>query len=70
MSTRLEGKTALVTGATSNIGSWVAGLGIPVGALYASTKGAMETLTRAWAGGTRLTITLPLPAGRDAGSPV
>ena len=24
-------------------------MGIPVGALYASTKGAMETLTRAWA---------------------
>ena len=25
------------------------GSGIPVGALYSSTKGAMETLTRAWA---------------------
>jgi NAD(P)-dependent dehydrogenase (short-subunit alcohol dehydrogenase family) len=30
-------------------GSWVARLGIPVGALYSSTKGALETLTRAWA---------------------
>jgi NAD(P)-dependent dehydrogenase (short-subunit alcohol dehydrogenase family) len=32
-----------------NLGSWIARLGIPVGALYSSTKGAMETLTRAWA---------------------
>lgn len=31
------------------MGSWIARLGIPVGALYSSTKGAMETLTRAWA---------------------
>ncbi|MEC3952418.1 SDR family oxidoreductase [Nocardia sp. CDC153] len=36
-------------GVIINLGSWVARLGIPVGALYASTKGAMETLTRAWA---------------------
>jgi NAD(P)-dependent dehydrogenase (short-subunit alcohol dehydrogenase family) len=36
-------------GAVVNLGSWVARLGIPVGALYASTKGATETLTRAWA---------------------
>jgi NAD(P)-dependent dehydrogenase (short-subunit alcohol dehydrogenase family) len=36
-------------GAIVNLGSWVARLGIPVGALYASTKGALETLTRAWA---------------------
>jgi NAD(P)-dependent dehydrogenase (short-subunit alcohol dehydrogenase family) len=36
-------------GAIINLGSWVARLGIPVGSLYASTKGAMETLTRAWA---------------------
>jgi NAD(P)-dependent dehydrogenase (short-subunit alcohol dehydrogenase family) len=36
-------------GAVINLGSWVARLGIPVGALYGSTKGAMETLTRAWA---------------------
>jgi NAD(P)-dependent dehydrogenase (short-subunit alcohol dehydrogenase family) len=35
-------------GAIVNLGSWVARLGIPVGALYASTKGALETLTRAW----------------------
>src|SRR5580692_5827801 len=36
-------------GAIINLGSWVARLGLPVGALYSSTKGAMETLTRAWA---------------------
>jgi NAD(P)-dependent dehydrogenase (short-subunit alcohol dehydrogenase family) len=36
-------------GAIINLGSWVARLGIPVGSLYASTKGAVETLTRAWA---------------------
>jgi NAD(P)-dependent dehydrogenase (short-subunit alcohol dehydrogenase family) len=37
------------TGTIINLGSWIARLGIPVGALYASTKGALETLTRAWA---------------------
>jgi NAD(P)-dependent dehydrogenase (short-subunit alcohol dehydrogenase family) len=37
------------SGSIINLGSWVARLGLPVGALYASTKGAMETLTRAWA---------------------
>ena len=36
-------------GAIINLGSWVSRLGIPVGALYSSTKGAIETLTRAWA---------------------
>jgi NAD(P)-dependent dehydrogenase (short-subunit alcohol dehydrogenase family) len=36
-------------GVVINLGSWIARLGIPVGALYSSTKGAMETLTRAWA---------------------
>ena len=36
-------------GAIINLGSWIARLGIPVSALYSSTKGAMETLTRAWA---------------------
>nr|WP_280351214.1 hypothetical protein [Nocardia abscessus] len=30
------------------LGSWIARLGIPVGALYSSTKGALEALTRAW----------------------
>ncbi|HEY4462209.1 MAG TPA: SDR family oxidoreductase [Streptosporangiaceae bacterium] len=36
-------------GVVINLGSWIARLGVPVGALYSSTKGAMETLTRAWA---------------------
>jgi NAD(P)-dependent dehydrogenase (short-subunit alcohol dehydrogenase family) len=36
-------------GAVINLGSWVARLSVPVGALYASSKGALETLTRAWA---------------------
>ncbi|RZB19351.1 SDR family oxidoreductase [Streptomyces sp. F001] len=36
-------------GVIINLGSWIARLGVPVGALYSSTKGAMETLTRAWA---------------------
>ncbi|MBQ1090083.1 SDR family NAD(P)-dependent oxidoreductase [Streptomyces sp. B93] len=35
-------------GAIINLGSWVSRLGIPVAALYASSKGALETLTRAW----------------------
>jgi NAD(P)-dependent dehydrogenase (short-subunit alcohol dehydrogenase family) len=35
-------------GVIINLGSWVARLGIGVGGLYASTKGATETLTRAW----------------------
>jgi NAD(P)-dependent dehydrogenase (short-subunit alcohol dehydrogenase family) len=36
-------------GVVINLGSWIARLGIPVGSLYSSTKGALETLTRAWA---------------------
>ena len=36
-------------GAIINLGSWIARLGIPIGALYSSTKGATETLTHAWA---------------------
>jgi NAD(P)-dependent dehydrogenase (short-subunit alcohol dehydrogenase family) len=36
-------------GAIINLGSWIARLGIPTGGLYSSTKGAIETLTRAWA---------------------
>ena len=35
-------------GTIVNLGSWVARLGIGAGALYASTKGAVETLTRSW----------------------
>ena len=36
-------------GVVINLGSWGARLGLPAGTAYASTKGAMETLTRAWA---------------------
>ncbi|GAA4781232.1 SDR family oxidoreductase [Actinomycetospora chlora] len=36
-------------GVVINLGSWITRLGVPRGALYASTKGAVETLTRAWA---------------------
>ncbi|MFD7439318.1 SDR family NAD(P)-dependent oxidoreductase [Streptomyces sp. NPDC059861] len=37
------------SGVVINLGSWIARLGVPLGALYSSTKGAVETLTRAWA---------------------
>jgi NAD(P)-dependent dehydrogenase (short-subunit alcohol dehydrogenase family) len=37
------------SGAIINLGSWIARLGIPIASLYSSTKGAVETLTRAWA---------------------
>jgi NAD(P)-dependent dehydrogenase (short-subunit alcohol dehydrogenase family) len=36
-------------GAIINLGSWIARLGVPSSPLYSSTKGAVETLTRAWA---------------------
>ncbi|MFJ2755164.1 SDR family NAD(P)-dependent oxidoreductase [Nocardioides sp. NPDC087217] len=36
-------------GVIINMGSWGARLGIPGSALYTSSKGAIETLTRAWA---------------------
>jgi NAD(P)-dependent dehydrogenase (short-subunit alcohol dehydrogenase family) len=35
-------------GAVINLGSWIVRLGLPTGALYSSSKGALETLTRAW----------------------
>jgi NAD(P)-dependent dehydrogenase (short-subunit alcohol dehydrogenase family) len=37
------------SGAIINLGSWIARLGVGSGALYSSTKGALETLTRSWA---------------------
>ena len=36
-------------GVIINLGSWSARLGIPAGAVYGATKGALETLTRTWA---------------------
>jgi NAD(P)-dependent dehydrogenase (short-subunit alcohol dehydrogenase family) len=72
------GMIAAGGGVIINLGSWIARLGIPVGALYSSTKGAMETLTRAWAAefgpaGVRVNaispgvVHEPLPAGSAAG---
>jgi NAD(P)-dependent dehydrogenase (short-subunit alcohol dehydrogenase family) len=43
------GMAAAGNGVIINLGSWIARLGIPISALYGSTKGAVETLTRAWA---------------------
>ncbi|MFD6424666.1 SDR family NAD(P)-dependent oxidoreductase [Streptomyces sp. NPDC060198] len=36
-------------GVIVNLGSWITRLGVASNALYSSTKGAVETLTRAWA---------------------
>src|SRR6202453_68217 len=36
-------------GTIINLGSWIARLAVPTGALYSSAKGAVETMTRAWA---------------------
>ncbi|MFD9697736.1 SDR family NAD(P)-dependent oxidoreductase [Lentzea sp. NPDC059081] len=35
-------------GVIINLGSWITRLGVPSGAIYSSSKGAMETMTRAW----------------------
>jgi NAD(P)-dependent dehydrogenase (short-subunit alcohol dehydrogenase family) len=35
-------------GVIVNRGSWITRLGVPSGSLYSATKGAMETLTKAW----------------------
>ncbi len=65
-------------GAIINLSSWIVRLGIP-SALYSSTKGAIETLTRAWAAefgplGVRVNaispgvIRTPNPDGTDPGT--
>lgn len=36
-------------GVVLNLGSWITRLGVPSGAIYSTSKGAMETLTKAWA---------------------
>jgi NAD(P)-dependent dehydrogenase (short-subunit alcohol dehydrogenase family) len=65
-------------GAIINLGSWIARLGI-ASALYSSTKGAMETMTKAWAAefgsaGVRVNaispgvIRAPDPDGSDSGT--
>ncbi|WP_328496236.1 SDR family oxidoreductase [Streptomyces sp. NBC_00414] len=64
-------------GVIVNLGSWIARLGVPRGALYSSTKGAMETLTRAWAAefaplGVRVNAVSPgviLPPTPEGGEP-
>ncbi len=45
----VPGMTEAGGGAVINLGSWITRMAVPVAALYSSTKGAMETLTRAWA---------------------
>ncbi|MFJ6212441.1 SDR family NAD(P)-dependent oxidoreductase [Streptomyces sp. NPDC092296] len=64
-------------GSIINLGSWIARMGVPVGALYSSTKGAVETLTRAWAAefgpaGVRVNAVSPgviLPPAPDGSDP-
>jgi NAD(P)-dependent dehydrogenase (short-subunit alcohol dehydrogenase family) len=69
---------AASNGAIINLGSWIARLGIS-SALYSSTKGAMETMTKAWAAefgpaGVRVNaispgvIRAPNPDGSDSGT--
>ena len=36
-------------GVVVNLGSWITRLGVPSGSIYSTSKGAVETLTRAWA---------------------
>jgi NAD(P)-dependent dehydrogenase (short-subunit alcohol dehydrogenase family) len=63
-------------GAIINLGSWVARPGLPAGALCSPAKGAVETLTRAWAAesgplGIRVNAISPgviLPPDRDPGT--
>jgi NAD(P)-dependent dehydrogenase (short-subunit alcohol dehydrogenase family) len=66
------------SGAIINLGSWIARLAVP-SALYSSTKGAMETMTRSWAAefgpaGVRVNaispgvIRAPNPDGSDPGA--
>ncbi|WP_328830559.1 MULTISPECIES: SDR family oxidoreductase [unclassified Streptomyces] len=64
-------------GAVVNLGSWIARLGVPMGSLYSSTKGAVETLTRAWAAefgplGVRVNAVSPgviVPPAPEGGEP-
>ena len=45
----VPGMIAARRGVIVNLGSWITRLGLPTSAIYSATKGAMETLTRAWA---------------------
>jgi NAD(P)-dependent dehydrogenase (short-subunit alcohol dehydrogenase family) len=44
----VPGMLAAGGGVIVNLGSWITRLGVPTGSLYSATKGAMETLTKAW----------------------
>jgi 3-oxoacyl-[acyl-carrier protein] reductase len=65
-------------GAIVNVGSWVAGIGLPNGALYTATKAALEALSRAWsaeygAAGVRVNAVSPgvtLTEGNAAARPI
>ncbi|MFH9086744.1 SDR family NAD(P)-dependent oxidoreductase [Streptomyces sp. NPDC017673] len=73
----VPGMTESGGGAIINLGSWIARLAVPVAALYSSTKGAMETLTRAWAAefgplGVRVNAVSPgviVPPAPEGGEP-
>lgn len=45
----LPGMVAQGGGTVVNLGSWVAQVGLPTGALYAASKAMVEQLTRGWA---------------------
>jgi NAD(P)-dependent dehydrogenase (short-subunit alcohol dehydrogenase family) len=45
----VPGMIAAGGGAVINLGSWITRLGVAGGSVYAASKGALETLTRAWA---------------------
>jgi NAD(P)-dependent dehydrogenase (short-subunit alcohol dehydrogenase family) len=65
-------------GTIINIGSWVSRIGVGQGALYASTKAAIEALTRGWAAefgpsGVRVNAVSPgvtLTGGTEAAKPI
>ncbi|QIG43792.1 SDR family oxidoreductase [Nocardioides anomalus] len=68
----VPGMTERGGGVVVNIGSWIARLGVPGGSAYSASKGAVETLTRAWSaefgpGGVRVNAVSPGVVA-DAGS--
>ncbi len=73
----VPGMTEAGDGVAVNLGSRIARLGVPLGTLCSSTKGATETLTRAWATefgplGVRVNAVSPgvvLPPAPEGGEP-
>ncbi|MGW2279690.1 SDR family NAD(P)-dependent oxidoreductase [Streptomyces sp. NPDC001770] len=62
-------------GVVVNLGSWITRLGVASNALYSSTKGAVETLTRAWAAefgpsGVRVNAVSPGVVHEPSGEPM